>query len=265
MSCVMPQHLTAVARSVYELLCMGTFRMGPNQRQFCWRPQQARALLCDMWSFYNKHRGDKREAKFYCIGLIALQQGDRGVNVIDGQQRLVTLWVVLALLKDLLRKAASSSEDCKRVLEFCFVPRLLQAMGRDAMRSAKFCFDSDSDMQRAFNAVQASEASGALESVPRKALTDPHLKMSGEMAFLAVFHALQGDINDMLHDDISALEGFTECVVEQGAPPSLNLSRAPSHPTRSLRKCDNIGGLSRRCVQSFPQHQHAGCAHHGVR
>ena len=111
----LPQHLNAVARTVSDVLDKGTLRMSAYQRRYCWGPEQGRQLVTDLWNFHETaSRGE-----FYCVGLIALHTSDddddAATHVIDGQQRLVTMWIVFAVLKEmLLAQAAAATAPAAR-------------------------------------------------------------------------------------------------------------------------------------------------------
>lgn len=71
------------------------------QRGYRWTPLQVRQLLDDIWEFIQKSEGGSRNA-FYCLQPLVVkpQQGGR-IEVVDGQQRLTTLYILLTFLKPL--------------------------------------------------------------------------------------------------------------------------------------------------------------------
>ncbi|HKC79837.1 MAG TPA: DUF262 domain-containing protein [Gemmatimonadaceae bacterium] len=73
-------------------------RIPPYQRPYRWEPSTALQLLNDISdAFY----GDERSEVPYVLGAVILHQekaGDSPLNVVDGQQRLLTLKMILAIL-----------------------------------------------------------------------------------------------------------------------------------------------------------------------
>lgn len=72
------------------------------QRGYRWKPLQVTQLLDDIWEFIQTSEGGKREA-FYCLQPLVIKQLDDGRSeVVDGQQRLTTLYILLTYLKTLV-------------------------------------------------------------------------------------------------------------------------------------------------------------------
>lgn len=69
------------------------------QRGYRWRDREITALLEDIWDFANA----KQERNFYCLQPIVIKQNGKKYNVIDGQQRLTTIFLIVKFLdkKDL--------------------------------------------------------------------------------------------------------------------------------------------------------------------
>ena len=104
-------------KSVNELLEMKFFI--PNyQRGYRWTEQQVKDLLNDIWEFSKKK---KQEYEFYCLQPLVVKRKDEDVlnsikaatsieevetllkgswEVIDGQQRLTTLFIILSVLEE---------------------------------------------------------------------------------------------------------------------------------------------------------------------
>ncbi len=104
-------------KSINELLGMKFF-IPSYQRGYRWTEQQVTDLLNDIWEFSEK---EKREGEFYCLQPLVVKRKDDDVldsikaatsieeveallkgswEVIDGQQRLTTLFIILAELKE---------------------------------------------------------------------------------------------------------------------------------------------------------------------
>lgn len=71
------------------------------QRGYRWTPLQVGQLLDDIWEFIQQSDGGTREA-FYCLQpLVVKPQDDGRIEVVDGQQRLTTLYILMTYLKPL--------------------------------------------------------------------------------------------------------------------------------------------------------------------
>ena len=71
------------------------------QRGYRWKPLQVTQLLDDVWEFIQNSEGGKREA-FYCLQpLVVKPHQDGRYEVVDGQQRLMTIYLLLTYLKDI--------------------------------------------------------------------------------------------------------------------------------------------------------------------
>ncbi|HZW49199.1 MAG TPA: DUF262 domain-containing protein [Bacillota bacterium] len=98
----MPDNL--VLKSINRLLGEDFF-IPYYQRGYRWTEQQVLDLLDDIWAFRNKSRSTT-DAEFYCLQPIVVkkktwhEKGKRlsGWEVIDGQQRLTTLYIILYYL-----------------------------------------------------------------------------------------------------------------------------------------------------------------------
>ena len=63
------------------------------QRGYRWNQQQVKQLLDDVWDFIQTGEGE-----FYCLQPLVVKQWDDGrFEVVDGQQRLTTIYVLLVL------------------------------------------------------------------------------------------------------------------------------------------------------------------------
>lgn len=80
-------------RFVGELL-QRDLRVPPYQRPYRWHTQTAQALLDDVWRAF-------REAPDveYALGSVILYRDSEGYEIVDGQQRLITLTLLLTLLR----------------------------------------------------------------------------------------------------------------------------------------------------------------------
>lgn len=96
-------------KSVSELL-EKKFFIPSYQRGYRWTEQQVKDLLNDIWDFSKKK---KNEYEFYCLQPLVVKQIDEfhkkelnlelneeWYEVIDGQQRLTTIYLILSAMKD---------------------------------------------------------------------------------------------------------------------------------------------------------------------
>ena len=77
------------------------------QRGYRWEAQEVEELLDDLWNFEKT----SNKGEFYCLQPIVLQKKDEDTyNILDGQQRLTTLYLILAFLEE-LRKDSGYSQS----------------------------------------------------------------------------------------------------------------------------------------------------------
>jgi len=68
------------------------------QRGYRWKPLQVRQLLDDIWEFIQDSEERKKES-FYCLQPIVIKaHADGRFEVVDGQQRLTTIYIILSYL-----------------------------------------------------------------------------------------------------------------------------------------------------------------------
>jgi hypothetical protein len=98
-----------VSRILTEQIC---YQIPPYQRPYSWERENAQQLLADMWDAYEGQDGE------YFIGSLITIEREPNVryDVVDGQQRLTTLNVILARLRDHIENDAAKAELGKRIL-----------------------------------------------------------------------------------------------------------------------------------------------------
>ena len=69
------------------------------QRGYRWGEREVRALLEDIWDFANKEQ-DSSRGEFYCLQPVVVcdTQDEKSYRLIDGQQRLTTIFLILKFL-----------------------------------------------------------------------------------------------------------------------------------------------------------------------
>ncbi len=84
-------------KTIYELLGE-KFIISYYQRGYRWTKEQIEQLLEDIWEFSEKN---KDENEFYCLQPIVVKKTEDGWELIDGQQRLTTIYIILKVIEDL--------------------------------------------------------------------------------------------------------------------------------------------------------------------
>lgn len=87
------------------------------QRGYRWTSQQVNDLLNDVWAFANKEKNEQKQ--FYCLQPIVVKSKQwlesdcviNGWEVIDGQQRLTTMFIIISYLANEFLKVDSLLED----------------------------------------------------------------------------------------------------------------------------------------------------------
>ena len=88
------------------------FRVPAYQRGYRWTEKEVTLLLKDLWEFAEQGNGDS----FYCLQPLVVQQREDGTyEVLDGQQRLTTLYI---LLKALHRKTEDAAWEPKFTITY---------------------------------------------------------------------------------------------------------------------------------------------------
>lgn len=89
-------------KNIYELLGEN-FYIPAYQRGYRWSEIQVRELLDDIWEFSQQTSSEK--SAFYCLQPIVVVRRDQHWELVDGQQRLTTLYIILHYLeKEHLRR-----------------------------------------------------------------------------------------------------------------------------------------------------------------
>lgn len=91
-----------------EKLLEKSFFIPSYQRGYRWKERQVIDLLEDILEFQKK---DKEKGEFYCLQPIVVTKNEKDSwEVIDGQQRLTTLYILLSYLEEARKIMFSSSE-----------------------------------------------------------------------------------------------------------------------------------------------------------
>ena len=83
-------------KNIYELLGEH-FYIPAYQRGYRWTETQVRELLDDIWDFSQQAANDK--PAFYCLQPVVVVKREQDWELVDGQQRLTTLYIILHYLE----------------------------------------------------------------------------------------------------------------------------------------------------------------------
>lgn len=87
---------TIELREINKLINM-SFHIPTYQRGYRWDERQVKDLLDDLYEF--KSSANTNVGEFYCLQPIVVKKNDEQYEVIDGQQRLTTIYIILKYLK----------------------------------------------------------------------------------------------------------------------------------------------------------------------
>ena len=72
------------------------------QRGYRWDDNQVDDLLEDIWEFFNI--SNKDEGEFYCLQPIIVKSEKNRYRLIDGQQRITTIYLILSYLEFYMKR-----------------------------------------------------------------------------------------------------------------------------------------------------------------
>jgi len=98
-----------ISKILTEQIC---YEIPPYQRPYSWGKENVQELLEDLWEAYTE-----RDSEYFIGSLITIErERDRRYDVVDGQQRLTTLNLLFAHLRDKITDEAAREELGKRIL-----------------------------------------------------------------------------------------------------------------------------------------------------
>lgn len=98
-----------ISKILTEQIC---YEVPPYQRPYSWGKENVQELLDDLWEAYTEN-----DSEYFIGSLITIErERDRRYDVVDGQQRLTTLNLIFARLRDKIKDAAAREELGKRIL-----------------------------------------------------------------------------------------------------------------------------------------------------
>lgn len=111
-----PLGLTSQILNLSAVLTRKQLKVPRYQRPYTWTEREVRELIQDLWRAYG------RGATFYFIGQIVLVKNHGKLEVSDGQQRLATLTMLLAYVRD---RIPGRSKQYQSLIMDGSTPRLL--------------------------------------------------------------------------------------------------------------------------------------------
>lgn len=188
----MPLSFETKTLTVGELFSgSNVFRMPIFQRPYSWDEETALELYDDIYQASERSSG-------YFLGplIVARSGGNKPFDVVDGQQRLVTLSVIFAILRDL----ASASDLQQELQEVLWRPQRAARQLNDSPRVRLRDFDQDSMQQwvQVLGSTLGLPDEGGNESTRR---------------LLSAIKAIQAEIGSVRNSFVSKLATFilTKC------------------------------------------------------
>ncbi len=103
------------------------------QREYVWEREQVERLLQDLYDVFYDEDGRILSGPEYFLGSVVSCKGDDGTyQLIDGQQRMTTLYLILCVIRDMLEKsgAASSKVLDSQIADAATDPRTYEEVER---------------------------------------------------------------------------------------------------------------------------------------
>ncbi len=113
----MRQRLTATDMSIEEVLGGAfAFSIPAYQREYAWTREEASQLVDDIAAVIEDVERDGAQTPYFLgtmlfIETVAVSSGPREVEVVDGQQRLITLAILFSVLRDMADDAEAARAD----------------------------------------------------------------------------------------------------------------------------------------------------------
>ncbi|MDX2264000.1 MAG: DUF262 domain-containing protein [Hyphomicrobiales bacterium] len=198
----------------------------PFQRPYSWECANANQLLDDLQNRF-ENRGDDFEAEFFLGSVILFKTSAESYHIIDGQQRLLTTCMIVAIIRDMI-----ADEKAKEELQ-----NLLWAQRRIAGGAGQPRFQTRKTENELFQSCIINM--GGNENMPRRASTEAGNRI------IAVTNALRsaltqyrGDVSGFLDHMLgnSELIKITASSIESG----YNLFRNVNSPGQKLSDFDIV-------------------------
>lgn len=74
------------------------------QRGYRWEKKHVLALLNDLYSFYRLTKGSSTKVRYYCLQPLVIKNEKDKYVVVDGQQRLITIFIILKAFENFINR-----------------------------------------------------------------------------------------------------------------------------------------------------------------
>ncbi|MFC4033910.1 DUF262 domain-containing protein [Streptomyces polygonati] len=155
------------------------FRIPQYQRPYAWEVEQAQQLLSDLTEALD---GGAEEPYFLGSIVLVKQPSDSVAQVIDGQQRLTTLTILLAVLRDLAEDPALRAELDAAVREPGKISKGLSAKPRLTLRPKDAEFFRDHVQTKGATLSLSGLSTGELKTDAQRAIRDNTNALAAELS-----------------------------------------------------------------------------------
>lgn len=110
----MPTTIEVNKQSVKQLLESGKdhpFVIPEYQRPYAWEDEQIETLFEDLWDFTTSEEGGSEGKSTYFLGSVVAYENAGVQEIIDGQQRITSLFLLLRAIYTMLQSANSKSKE----------------------------------------------------------------------------------------------------------------------------------------------------------
>lgn len=118
-----------VTQPTLEGLFKDFYAVPAFQREYVWKEEQVKALLEDIFEALFDDRGVPVDTEYFIGSVVVYPDSNKVYQLIDGQQRTTTLFIILCALRDLLR-------DIDSTQDLADLEALLQVKRRDSVTGA---------------------------------------------------------------------------------------------------------------------------------
>src|SRR4051812_14741273 len=111
--------LTAKEHTINDFFGMHRVRMPDYQRPYSWDEDQAGSLLSDLEDFYLANSASGSSGMYFLGSIVLVGKNRRQTcwDVLDGQQRLITVTMVFSAYRELSASQEAKNEIDKLVVE----------------------------------------------------------------------------------------------------------------------------------------------------
>lgn len=123
-------HIEAKDKQLVDILTNNRFKIDVFQREYRWKRNHVEALISDLYSNFmvSYHKGTSLEDvegfDYYYMGPIVLcQEGNNGLSIIDGQQRLTSLSLLLIFMSHFQTQLMLPEEEQHDFADYLYVKK----------------------------------------------------------------------------------------------------------------------------------------------